>query len=231
MNTNKNKVGTAKKVFFCTVLLGLTIGLTLTQPGSSSVQGQAGQNKGQMNRIPNGEVLKGGEGQQQGRINPTSDKSTTHLHLVLRITQDGEAEVIKATELPGEAPLTDAPTGNFAYEVLDDSQPVAVEAMTDPFELRSFSGPENSETFGHNIERAESATIVVKVPTAALDSVKLDKLTVRVYRLKPEVNLEKFDLDELQRMKQGDQVEKVLEVASDKLAPQIKQKGRRLLAR
>lgn len=228
MNTNESKSSAIKKIVFFIALACLVIGLAMTRSDSSSAQSKAEQGRGRMDGIPLKGPLQGGSGEQQGRVKQLSEKAGSHLHLVLQLTQDGEIEVIKATEVPGEAPLSDVPTGGFVYEVLDNDEPVAVEAVTDPFELRSFSGPEDSETHGHYIGRAETATIVVKVPKASLDNVKLDKLSIRFYRLKPEVNLEKIDVTELHRLKQEDQLESLMEVTGSKLAPEIKLKGLRL---
>ena len=228
MNTNKSKSRAIKNMVIFTALACLLIGFAMTRSGSSSAQVNPEQSRGRMGGFSVRGPQRGGSGEQQGRVKQTPEKTGSYLHLVLQVTQDGETEVVKATELPGEAPLSDLPTGNFTYEVLDNDEPVAVEAMTDPFEQRSFSGPEDSETHGHYVGRAESATIIVKVPKASLDSAKLDRLAIRFYRLKPEVNLEQIDVTELQRLKQDGQLENVMEVEGTKLAPQIRLKGRRI---
>src|SRR5262245_50874699 len=57
----------------------------------------------------------GGGGQTDLVAGPQSAES--HLHLVLRITEGGGAEVLDATEVAGEVVISDEPTGTFVYEV------------------------------------------------------------------------------------------------------------------
>ena len=102
--------------------------------------------------------------------------------------------------------------------MLDGNEALAVEATVDPFEQRSFSGPDESDTHGHSIGRVESAIITIKVPKATLSNAKLDNLAVRFYRIKPEVDLQQINVAALQQLKQADQVEDVINIEAGKLA-------------
>lgn len=223
MNTNTNKTQKIKRIVLAGALACLTTGAVLMQSTGSSAQDKAA-----MGRIPGNSVAQGGKGEQQGRVSNRTATNGSHLQLMLRVNADGETEVLKAAELPGEAPVSDVPTGNFAYEVLDGNEALAVEATVDPFEQRSFSGPDESDTHGHSIGRVESAIITIKVPKATLSNAKLDNLAVRFYRIKPEVDLQQINVAALQQLKQADQVEDVINIEVGKLAPQIRAKGRKI---
>jgi hypothetical protein len=162
--------------------------------------------------------------QQQVRANPTAG---SHLHVALRITEDGAAEVIKATELPGEPIIAEAMTGNFIYEVADDRETLAVETMTDPFELRSFPPPDAPDQ-GHSFGRAQSAMIIIKVPKKTLESADLDRLAVRLYKIKPDAQVETINLSGFRRLKENDQLEQRFEIADQQLGAEIRLKGRKL---
>jgi hypothetical protein len=166
-----------------------------------------------------------GTGEQQHSGAPSTE---SHLHLVLRISDTGDTEVITATEVPGEAIIPDEPIGDFIYEVTRNGQPVAVQALSDPFEMRSFPGPADPSRVGHHIERAKTATLVVKVPKTSLASVNLDKLEVRLYKMKADTPIEKINLESVAKLKQNNLLEMRLDIPGSKIAPQILQMGRKM---
>src|SRR6185503_11222638 len=101
-------------------------------------------------------------GTQQGAVRQ-APASGSHLRLVLRVTAEGASEVVSATELPGEARLSEEPKGDLVYEVADGAETLAVEALPELFEAHSFGGPED-DTRGHAFHPQKEATIVVTVP-------------------------------------------------------------------
>jgi hypothetical protein len=166
------------------------------------------------------------QSRQQGRV--TKPQLTgSHLHVVLRVMQDVAVDVVRATEVPGEAVMSDAPAGDVVYEVTSHRHTLAVEAISDPFETRSFPPPKGSSIQGHHIERAQAATIIIKVPQMSLDNPDLDQLAVRLYRIRPEVPLEKIDLAALEGLKQDLQVESLVGSPCGILGFLIRQKGRK----
>ncbi len=129
-----------------------------------------------------------GEGEQQPRpavaAVAAAAPSGSYLHLLLRVSEDGAAEVLSATEIAGEVRMSDEVSGGFVYRVELGGEMVSAQSLPDPFTLRSFPDPEGPE--GHHFGRAEAASIVVKVPEA--EAVKRDpeRLSVTLFRLKPE---------------------------------------------
>jgi hypothetical protein len=151
----------------------------------------------------------------------------SHLQVVLHLTQEGTAEVLSATELPGEAVLSDVPAGDFIYEVTSNQQTLAVETMADPFELRGFPDPDGTSSQGHQRARAKTARLIVKIPQATLASTALDRLAVRLYKIKPGVQMEQIHAAALQKMKESEQLEMQLDLPDHQLGPELRQKGRK----
>ena len=166
-----------------------------------------------------------GAGPQKGKDRQTP--SASHLHVVLRISDTGSIEVLSAVEVPGDAIMSDEPVGDFVYEVTVGEQTVAVQALPDPFEMRSFS-PEGTPQQGHNIERAKKATIVVKVPGMSATSARLNTVAVRLYKIKPGARIDKINPSVLQRLREDKKVEMRFNVTSAQLGPQIRAKVRKL---
>jgi hypothetical protein len=145
--------------------------------------------------------------------------------VVLRVTEGGGSEVVSALEVPGPAPLTEEPAGDFLYEVSEDTKTVVAQALPDPFEVRSFSMPGSPP--GHHFSRAKEATIVVKVPQRTLDS-PLEKLSVKLLRVKPGEPVERINAETLGRLKQANRLQTIVTVPAAKLAPGIRQKALRV---
>lgn len=169
--------------------------------------------------------------QAKGLQRPIASRAAlgkSHLHLVLRITEAGATEVLSAVEIEGDALISDEPTGDFVYEVTEDGKTLAVQAIPDPFELRSFSGPEGTPQEGHYLSRAKTATITVKVPNAKLAAPSLNKFVIQLYKVKPGEPLEKINPAVLYRLKQEKRLELRVNITGSKLAPQILKLGRKL---
>lgn len=152
----------------------------------------------------------------------------SHLHLVLRISDTGSVEVLSAVEVSGDAIMSDEPAGDFVYEVRVGEQTVAVQALPDPFEMRSFPGPEGTPQQGHYIERGKKATIVVKVPRMSATSALLNTVAVRLYKIKPSARIDRINPSVLRKLRQDKKVEMRFNVTSSQLGPQIREKVRKL---
>lgn len=165
-----------------------------------------------------------GDGEQQPRPTPmiaaTAPTSGSYLHLVLRISQDGNAEVLSATEIAGEPLMSHEVTGGFVYRVELAGAALIAQSLPDPFELRSFPGPEGTAQ-RHHFGRAEAASVVVKVPQA--EAVKRDpeKLHIALFRLKPEASSDYLE-GGLQGLVLAPEAELVSQLDGRILAPAIR---------
>lgn len=150
---------------------------------------------------------------QRGRVQ-AAPAAGSHLRLVVRVTQSGFAEVIAATEVSGEAVLSDEARGDFVYEVAVGGRTLVAQGVIDPFERRSFPGPDGSPQQGHHFDREETATLVVKVPDAGGVRKAAAVLTVRLYKLKSgTASMEKIDSTQLERLKRDYNLDLVAETA------------------
>lgn len=150
-----------------------------------------------------------------------------HLRLVLRITEVGGAEVVGAAELPGPALFSELGTGDFVYELVSDGKTVVAQAIPDPFEMRSFAGPEGSPIEGHHSERAKTATLTISVPDMTLASSSLERLSVRFYKLQPGAPVSKIDASGIQKLREENRLELRSEIPAAKLAGQIRERARK----
>lgn len=169
-----------------------------------------------------------GQGEQKKRVVEAVPPAEASLHLVVQIKADGSAEILSAAEVPGTVILSEEPRGNFVYEVAIGDETLAVEALPDPFEVHSFGGPEGTPQQYHHIEEAKTATIVVNVPRMNLASANLDRLTVRLFKIKPGPPFEKINPAVLRQLKQQDRLERRLDVPPGRLAPGIREKGKKV---
>lgn len=193
--------------------------------GAPSVNSQPEVDTAQAAHPPQG----AGEQKRTVAVGQPAPAAESHLHLVLRIGEAGGVEVLSVTEVPGEAVVSDAAIGNFVYEVTSDKGTLAVESMPDPFELRSFPGAPGTPRQGHHIERAKTATIVVKVPKVNLASAALDRIQVRMLSIRPGAPIEQINADVLQRLRQEGRVDVRMNLTGAELAPQVREKGRTLV--
>lgn len=162
-----------------------------------------------------------GGGGQKGR--PAAAAAVgSHLQLVLQVSEGGEAEVVSAAEVPGPAPLNDEPLGDYVYEVTEGDATLAVQALPDPFETRSFSPPGTNK--GHHIGRVKSVTIVVQVPLPQADA-RLDRIGLNLIKLEPGSRVETIDRATLARLRQENRVRVLATVPTAKLVPQIRLKA------
>lgn len=162
-----------------------------------------------------------GGGGQKGRP-AAPEVAGSHLQLVLQVNSDGGAEVASAAEVPGPAPLNDEPLGDYLYEVTDGGTTLAVQALPDPFEVRSFSPP--GTTKGHHFARAKSATIVVQVPLPQADA-GVERIGLNLIKLEPGEAPETVDLTSFARLRQENRVRVLATVPAAQLAPQIRLKA------
>jgi IgA peptidase M64 len=117
--------------------------------------------------------------------NPANLRTTGgYLHLVVRVTTDGETEVLKATEVQGVPVLRETPASQFVYEFSTTEKPLVAESLTeDPFVERSISDPANS--LGHHFARTKSTTIIIKVPNITLSQLRETTPRLRLYQIEP----------------------------------------------
>ena len=166
-----------------------------------------------------------GRGAQKPK-GPSAPPEGQHVRLVLRITEAGDSEVVGVAQLPGRAVLSEVGTGDFVVEVVSDGSTIAAQAIPDPFERRSFAGPEGSPIQGHHVERAKTATVTIRVPDMTLGTPGLERLSVRFYNVRPGTPISKIDASEMRRLREENRLERRFEIPASRLAPQIRERAR-----
>jgi hypothetical protein len=156
---------------------------------------------------------------------PDEKSPASCLNLVLRLWDDGRVEVVRATELPGNAVFSDVLTGPYVYEVTKGGKTIAVETFGDPFEVRSFGGP-GDETHGHHFERSRTALVVVKVPKTRLSDTDLDQLAIRLNRIDRDLGLDTVNESALLKLRQHGALRPLWEMRNGTLAGELRRKGR-----
>jgi hypothetical protein len=155
-----------------------------------------------------------------------SQPAATHLHLVLRVSEKGSAEVVSAAEVPGAAVLPDAVTGDYLWLASRDGRTLAAGSVPDPFASRGYAPPGSpSEEHG----RMEAASIVVRVPGVGLDT-PLDSLALELYRLSPAPDgsaMPRIDAGTVERLRKEGRLEQIARVSGAELASQIRRVGRK----
>lgn len=150
-----------------------------------------------------------------------ANERRTYLNLELKINKDGSVEVTRAAELPGSVRLNSAPTSDYIYEVSSGQQTLAVAFLRDdPFTVRGFADPSFPQ--GEKIDRQETATVIINVPAFSLSMLEKCKLTLRLYRLRPGVNVDRMDADAFPRLREAGDLTPVLSVPAPKLTEAIK---------
>lgn len=153
---------------------------------------------------------------------PESDEK--YIHLQLRVAEKGDWEVTGASEIPGKAVVSDAPIGDYVYEVRARDKTIAVESMPDPFETRGYGGPPGSPP-GHQTERPPTATIVVKIPRFTLGG-PLEILSIRLYKIDTGGSaLAKIDATTLDLLKRNGRAQTLVEARGERLAAEIRLQG------
>lgn len=174
----------------------------------------------------------GGTGEQQAAppaANPqaAAASSPKHLRVLLRVTRAGAAEVVASTEVPGEAVPSEAPIGQYLVQIQKGNQTVTVQAVTDPFEMRSYA-PRDQPELGHHVEEAREALISVDLPNTTLASPDLETTAVRVYRIKPGTTVEKIDTATFKRLESAGRLEKTVDTSGTPVGRQMREKGTKL---
>ena len=209
-------------------------GRPVTAPGSAARMEQqlarpqetsAGERQPTVNPEQAAKPTQGRGEQQRPAERPTS--AQTHLHLVLRVSAAGKAEVVTATEVPGPASLSDDVIGDTFSVVAIGNQTIAVQSIPDPFETRSFA-PRDSPQQGHYIGRTQEALVVVKVPDTSLARTNLQSLTIRLYKLNPGTTIQKINPLVFNQLNQQKKLVMRIDIPAAVLAPQIRVVGRKL---
>lgn len=168
-----------------------------------------------------GKQVPGDKGGQQ------SQPGESYLHIVLSVMKDGNTELINATEISGKAIMSEEVLGDFVYEVASDKEILAVQSLNDPFERRSFSQPEVTPRQGHHFHRTRSASIIVKIPKMNLENKILDKMSIKLYKIKPDKPIKKMNPLVFMKLKNEKRLQMQGKISGPKLSNQIKQKGRK----
>ncbi len=167
-------------------------------------------------------------GQQRTSSTAQLKKSTqrdSHLHLVLEVSSSGKTKVLSAVRRPGRSKRSGEALGDFIQEVRFAGRATAVDAVQDPFELRAFPPPGKPDQ-GHHFERAKTAVIRTKVPNAGAVEKRLDRLELRLYKLKKGPQVQTIELKTLENLRRKGRLQSVMTLKGAQLRPQIMQQLR-----
>lgn len=200
----------------CEAVLQTAVGPYLPKTFAAAAQ----QSTPEDERMPGDDAMK--QNDPQTEMSSDQPGADGHVHLVIRLTNAGEVTVLSATELAGQAVLRPPQMSRFGYEVTRGNETVAVEALPeDPFVVRSFPDPVGGR--GHHFDRANEATIAVKVPSMSVSLLgdAAQAVGLRVYELAQEPNdaapLAAFDA--IRRA--GGGVRVIAEVPASELSAQV----------
>ncbi len=155
-----------------------------------------------------------------------SASQDSYLHLLLRVTREGEMEVTGVSQVPGKLVISDYPAGPYVIEVRRDERIVAVTSIVDPFEAHGFGGPPGGGQEEHSFEAQTPVTIAVKIPDAKLADPGLDRLAITLYRrLDPGVALRRIDPQVQAQLLRERRLEEVGALGGRDLAEQIRAEG------
>lgn len=163
----------------------------------------------------------GGESEVMGEVN--ENEGGSYLFVELRITPDGNFEVLSAEELPGTPVPQKVPISRFAYEVVTGGDTLSVETLAeDPFVSRSFPPPGSG--LGPGYRRAERAVLPVRIPVSAAGLADDQTIGLRLYAVEPGADATALDADTLPALNAGGQLELRAEIPAERLGPAILEK-------
>jgi len=198
-------------------------------------------NKGSMPAYVKSSAINTGHGLQQGYHSVTNlrvvdnrkasgknnkNNINGYLHVVMEVSKNGNVKVLSAVKVKGAVVNTKEALGDFIYNIKLANKGVLVQAIPDPFELRSFPGPEGSGQTGHHFEQAKTARLIVKIPTSKATLKQLPTIKMDLYKLKPGYQIQKINQTIFNKLKLDNRLKTVVKIPSLRLAPLIKQKMR-----
>ena len=166
--------------------------------------------------------MTGGVSEVMGEGN--ENEGGSYLFVELRVTPDGNFEVLSAEEMPGTPVAQKVPVSRFAYEVTTGGDSLSIETLADdPFVSRS-SPPPGSD-LGHRYIRAERAVLPVRIPVSAAElAADNQSIGLRLYAVEPSADATALDADSLPTMNAEGQLQLRAEIPPDILGPAILEK-------
>lgn len=154
---------------------------------------------------------------EQKRGAPVTKPAGSHMELMLKVFSDGKAEIVSAKEVAGPVVVTQSVPGQWVYAVFSEDKTLAVHAIADPFERRSFAPPPGSplEGKGHHVEHVQTALIPVAVPDLTFRSASTAKLSLKLYRVKEGPPLLRLDSSILKKLQDDKRLETKVLMSTD----------------
>ena len=119
-----------------------------------------------------------------------------YLRILIRLTRDGGYEILEASEHSGKVALRQSATHPFVYEVSAGAQIVSGETVADdPFTIRGFL--HKGDDRGHHVQHADSATVVLKIPSMNLNEADRTGLAVTLFESKQDGKTVRFNASKL----------------------------------
>jgi len=153
-----------------------------------------------------------------------------YLSLVVRVKRDGSSTVIKQSLVSGPPILRQQGSSDFAYALSQGTKTVSTEFLPeDPFVVRGFADPKNGH--GEKYERADEATIVIKVPAQQAKAFDSGKISLQIVKINPDalvsnfngINLSSAILDQLKARKA---LTTTVDVTSKRLAAAVRENAK-----
>jgi len=151
-------------------------------------------------------------------------ENNSYLHVVMEVSKNGTVKVLSAVKVNGTVVNTKEALGDFIYNIKLANKSVLVQAIPDPFEMRSFPGPEGSGLAGHHFEQAKTARLIIKIPSGKAAIKQLSTIKMNMYQLTPGYQIRKIDSKIFNKLKLDKRLKTIVSLPSLKLAPLIKQK-------
>jgi len=150
----------------------------------------------------------------QADSKPAGD-ADAFLNLIIRLRDKGQADVVKAKEVPGKVILRQDRVSDYLYEVTREGKTSAVGFLPeDPFVTRGFAGPEHQR---EESTKAAQATIVINVPQTRMAVAESGKLGIRIYKINSGVVVERITPAELEKLLSENEVALKAEITGAEL--------------
>lgn len=161
------------------------------------------------------EKPKTSEGQNDRRT------GASFLSLTLRLRDDGTSEIVRATQVDGKLIERQGPATEYVYEIVKDGKSFAVGFLPEgTFALRGFK-PENGGR--EKTGRTDTATVTLNVPGTELDAAKQGKIALRIYKIRPGVELDAISPGVLKKLVTTEKASVQFELSSATIAAQTKE--------
>jgi hypothetical protein len=121
------------------------------------------------------------------------------VNVTLRLREDEKPEIIRITEVEGKLVERQGPASEYIYEITKDGKAYSVGFLPQGgFGLRGFGDPGDSRK--EKKGETKFTTVILSIPNTSLDALRRGRIGLRIYKIKPGVELETISVDRLERL-------------------------------